>query len=63
VSTSLALGTIEVAGMIRTLDPQEIMLPNEELNIEEEVNKATISTLKGVGLILAVLPSEALHTL
>jgi len=62
-STSFVLGTLEAAGMVCTLDPQAITLPNEELTMEAKVDKATVSTLKEVGLNLAMLPSEALHTL
>ena len=40
-----------------------IVLPDGALTIENEVDKPTISALKGVGLNLETLPGEALHLL
>lgn len=48
--------------MVCTLDPWEIELSNGSMTIVVEANKATISTLKGIGVDLVALPSEALHT-
>lgn len=39
------------------------MQPNGALNVEVATNKVIVSTFKNVGLNLAMLPSEFLHTL
>lgn len=49
--------------MVHTLDRWAIMLPEGVLTIEIETNRPAVSTLKGVGLNLAALQSEALHNL
>lgn len=49
--------------MVRSMDPRAITLSDVALTVEAEANKATIKALKNVGLNLAALPSEALHTL
>lgn len=48
---------------MRTLDTHEMVLPEGKLTKETEVDRPAVSTLKGVGLNLAVFPSEALHIL
>lgn len=40
-----------------------IVLPHGALTVENEAERPTISALKGVGLNLAVLPTEVLHLL
>ena len=45
VSTSLTHGTLEVAGMVHTLDPQAIALLEEVLTIEVESDKAIVSSI------------------
>jgi len=62
-STSLVPGTSEAAGMVRTRDPWEIVLPNGALIIEIEADRPVVSSLKGVGINLVTLPSEALYLL
>lgn len=49
--------------MVRSLDPRAITLLDGALTIEVEANRATVNTLKKVGLDLAALPSEVFHTL
>ena len=56
-------GTIEAAEMVRSLDPQAVVLLDRALTIEVEADKATVSGLKKVGLNLATLSSEVLYTL
>lgn len=62
-STSLAPDTSEATGMVRTLDPQAIMLPEGVLTTEAKADRPVVNVLKGVGLSLATLASEALHNL
>ena len=61
--TSLAIGTLEAAEMLRAKVCSVIVLPDGEKITKNEADKPTISALKGVGLNLAVLPGEALHLL
>ena len=49
--------------MLRTKASSVIVLPDGALTIENEADKPTASTLKGVGLNLVALPHEALHLL
>lgn len=63
MSTSLVIGTSEAAKMLHTKDSNAIVLPDGALTAENEADKPTVSTLKGVGLNPAVLPREALHLL
>jgi len=63
MSTSLAIGTSEVSEMLCAKVSSAIVLPDGALIIENEVDRPTFSALKGVGLNLAVLPSEVLHLL
>jgi len=60
-STSLAPDTSEATGMLPARDPRAIVLPNGALNTEIEDDMPIVSTLKGVGISLAVLPSEVLR--
>lgn len=46
--------------MVHSLDPLAIALLDGALSVETKADKAT---LKNIGLNLAVLPSEFLHTL
>lgn len=63
MSTSLAIDTSEAADMLHVKASSVIMLPDGALTIENEADKPTVSTLKGVGLNLETLPCEALHLL
>jgi len=49
--------------MVRSIHPWVVLLPDGTLNIEIEVDRATVSALMNILLNLVVLPSEALHTL
>jgi len=59
----LAPGTTQAVEMVRSLDLQEIALVDGALSAEVVVDKAIVSSLKNIGLNLAVLPNEFLHTL
>ena len=63
VSTSLTISTLEVAGVLHVKDPRMIVLLDGALSTENEVDRPAVSTLKGVGLNLAVLLGEVLHLL
>lgn len=63
VSTSLAIGTSEVADRLRTKTSSVIVDLDVALTIENEVDRPTINALKRVKLNLAVLLCEALHLL
>jgi len=63
VSTSLAIGTLEAAEMLRAKDSRAIVLPGGALTTESEADRPTVSALKGVGLNLAALPDKVLHLL
>lgn len=62
-STSFSIGTSEAFGMLRVKDYWAMVLPNGALITETEVDRPTISTLKGVELNLVALPSKTLHLL
>jgi len=62
-STSLTIGTLEVARVLCMKDSRAIVLPDEALVTETKADRPSLSALKGVGLNLALLPSEALHVL
>ena len=49
--------------MLRVKASSVIVLPDGALTMENEVDKPTVSTLKGVGLNLAMLPGEVLYLL
>lgn len=49
--------------MVYLVDPQAVALPDGAMIVEMEADRATINTLKKVGLNLVVLPSEALQAL
>lgn len=59
----MAPGTTQAVEMVRSLDLQEIALVDGALSAEVVVDKAIVSSLKNIGLNLAVLPNEFLHTL
>jgi len=63
MSTSLAIGTTEAAEMLRVNASKAIVLLDGALTTENEAHRPTVSTLKGVGLNLVVIPSEMLHLL
>lgn len=49
--------------MVLSLDPWVVALSNGALIAKAKADRATVNALKKVGLNLAALPSEALHTL
>lgn len=59
----MALGTTQAIELVRSLDLRLVMLPDGALTAKAEANKATIISLRNVGLNLAALPNEFLHTL
>ncbi len=63
VSTSLAIGTSAAEEMLRTRVTNTIVLPDGALTTENEADRPMVSSLKGVGLNMAVLPRETLHLL
>lgn len=63
MSTTLAIGTSEVAEMLCAKVSSAIVLPDRALTMENKDDRPTVSALKGVGLNLAALPCEALHLL
>lgn len=63
LSISLAIITSEATDMLRMKASNALVLLDGALTIENEADRPTISTLKGVGLNLAALPHEALHCL
>jgi len=63
VSTIIAIGNLEAIEMSCAKASSVIVLPNGALTMENEVDRPTVSTLKALGLNLAVLPHEVLHLL
>lgn len=63
VSTILAIDTSKDTNMLHMKVFGAIVLTDGALTMENEVNRPTVSTLKGVGLNLTVLPREPLHLL
>lgn len=63
MSTSLTIDTLEGAKMLCVRNSRAIVLPDGAMTIENEVERLTVSTLKGVGLNLEMFPREALHLL
>lgn len=63
LSTSLAIGMLEVTDMLHMRVSSVIVLPDGALAIENEADKSTVSAFKGVGLNLAAFLREALHLL
>lgn len=61
MSTSLAIGTLAVVEMLRKKVTNMIVLPYGALTIENEADRPTVSSLKGVGLNMIMLPRETLH--
>jgi len=49
--------------MLHAKDSQEIVLSEGALTIEIEADRPIVSIFKGVGLNLAMIPSEVLHLL
>lgn len=62
-STNLTIVTSEATWMLHARDSRVIMLLEGALTTKIEADRLTVSTLKEVGLNLAVLPGEALHLL
>jgi len=60
---TLALGTCQVAKLVRTMDLRIIALPEGSLSAESTDDKIIISTLKNISLNIAALPNEFLHAL
>lgn len=63
MSTILAIGASVVIEMLCTRVNNVILLPDGALTTENEVDMPMISSLKGVGLNMAMLPQEMLHLL
>ena len=63
VSTNLVIDTSPAAKMLHAKASSAIMLPDGALTMENEADRPTFSTLKGVGLNLAAFLGEALHLL
>jgi hypothetical protein len=62
-STSLAPGTTQAAELVHPWISWAVALPDGALSVEVDADKATVSALRNIGLNLATLPSEFLHTL
>lgn len=63
LSTSLAVGMVAAEKMLYTCMTNTIVLPEGALVTENEVDKPTISALKGVGINMVALPQETLYVL
>lgn len=63
VFTNLPIGTLEADDMLHMKASSALVLLDGALTIENEANRPTMSALKGVGLNLEALLSEALHSL
>ena len=63
MSTSISIDTSEVAATLCARVSSAIVLPDEALTMKNEVDRPTVSTLKGVELNLEVLRGEVLHLL
>lgn len=63
MSNSLAVDISVAANMLCTKDSSVIVLPDGALSMDNEVDRSTVNTLKGVGLNLAALLCKALHLL
>jgi len=62
-STSLASRTTQAIELVFSMDLRVIALLDGALSTEATTNKALVSMLKNLGLNLATLPNEFLHTL
>lgn len=62
-STNLLLWTTQAIELVGSLDLWVVDLLDGALSMEEEADKAIVSALRNVGLNLATLPNEFLHTL
>lgn len=56
MSTNLAIDTLATAKMLCTRVTNVILLQDGALTIENEANRPMVSSLKGVGLNMAMLP-------
>lgn len=63
MSTSLAIGTSKVVDMLHTNNSIANVMLDGALTTENQADRPTINTLKGVGLNLVALPREVLHLL
>lgn len=59
--TSLVVGMVTAKEMLCAHMANSITLPKGALVIENQVNRATVSVLKGVGINMAMLPQETLY--
>ena len=58
MSTSVVIGTSAVEEMLHTRVTNTIVLPDGALIAENEADRPMVSSLKGVGLSMVVLPWE-----
>lgn len=63
LSTSLAIVTSKATDMLCAKASSALVMQDGALTTENEADRPTINTLKGVGLNLAALSREALHLL
>ena len=63
VPTSLTIGTLAAEDMLRTRMNNMVLLPDGALTTENEVDMTMVSSLKGVGFNMVVLPWETLYLL
>lgn len=63
MSTRLTIDTSAAVEMLHAKVTNMIVLPDGALTIENEADRPTVSSLKGVGLNMAVLPQEMFHLL
>ena len=61
--TSVAIGTLEAMEMLGARDPRAIVLPDRALTTTIDIDRPTVSDLKGMGLNLATLPNKLLYLL
>lgn len=62
-SRILVHGTLNVAKMVHSMDPQVVTPPDGALTAKTGANRATINAIKKVMVNLIVLPSESHHAL
>jgi len=63
MSTSLAIDTLAAEEILCTRVSNMVLLLYGALTIENEADRPMVSSLRGVGLNMAVLPWETLHLL
>lgn len=63
MSTSLAVDTSATEEMFCTMVTKTIVLQDGALIMEQEADRPMVSSLKGVGLSMVVLPQKGLYLL